>query len=87
LYPVAGSDQYRLGAPLFGRAEVKMQGNRLLVIAENHAPDHPYVEKVWLNDTPLDRTWVRHAEIAQGGVVRFSMSTGPRTPRQGERTR
>jgi predicted alpha-1,2-mannosidase len=87
LYPVAGSDKYQLGAPLFERAEVKVQNNRLLVIAENHAPNHLYVDKVWLNDTPLDRTWIRHAEIAQGGVLRFSMSAAPRTPGQGERTR
>ena len=87
MYPVAGTDQYQLGAPLFERAEVKMQDHRLLVIAENYATNHLFAEKVWLNDTPLDRTWIRHAEIAQGGVLRFEMSAGPRTPGQGDRTR
>jgi putative alpha-1,2-mannosidase len=87
MYPVAGSDRYQLGAPLFERAEVKMQDRRLLVIAENHAPNHLRVEKAWLNEAPLDRTWIRHAEIARGGVLRFSMSAAPRPPGQGERTR
>jgi predicted alpha-1,2-mannosidase len=74
LYPVAGSDKYELGAPLFEKAEVVLQSNRLTIVAENYAPDHAYVDKVWLNDKPLDRWWIRHSEIAQGGVLRFVMA-------------
>ena len=73
LYPVAGSDKYQLGAPLFPRAEVRLKNNPLVILAENYAPDHPYVRKVWLNDTLLDRTWLRHSEIEGGGVLRFEM--------------
>lgn len=77
LYPVAGSDQYQLGAPLFERVEVRLQNNPLVIVADNYAPDHPYVRRVWLNDVPLDRTWIRHAEIERGGVLRFAMSAEP----------
>ena len=77
LYPVAGSDQYQLGAPLFERAEVRLQNNPLIVVAENYATNHPYVRRVWLNDIPLDRTWIRHAEIERGGVLKFAMSAEP----------
>jgi len=77
LYPVAGSDKYQLGAPLFPRAEVRLKNNRLVIVAENYAPNHPYVGKVWLNDTLLDRWWIRHSEIEQGGVLRFAMSPEP----------
>ena len=77
LYPVAGSDKYQLGAPLFEKAEVKLKNSRLVIVAENYAPDHPYVRKVWLNDTPLDRTWIRHSEIEHGGVLRFVMDSEP----------
>ncbi len=79
LYPVAGSDKYQLGTPLFERAEVKLRNNPLVIVAENYAPNHPYVRKVWLNDTPIDRTWLRHAEIERGGVLRFAMSPAPAT--------
>jgi predicted alpha-1,2-mannosidase len=72
-YPVAGSDKYELGAPLFEKAEVKLGTHTLRVIAENYGPNHASVEKAWLNDRPLDRTWIRHEEIAQGGSLRFRM--------------
>ena len=77
LYPVAGSDKYQLGAPLFEKAEVKLKNNRLVIVAENYAPDRFYVRKVLLNDTPLDRPWIRHSEIENGGVLRFVMDSEP----------
>jgi len=80
LYPVAGTEKYELGSPLFEKAEVKLKDKALLVVAENASVDHSYVQKVWLNDTPLDRTWIRHSEIEKGGVLRFEMSAQPRQP-------
>jgi len=76
-YPMAGSDTYQLGAPLFERAEVKLAHQPLVIIAENYATNHPYVSQVWLNDVSLDRTWIRHAEIESGGVLKFVMSAEP----------
>jgi len=83
LYPVAGSDRYQLGTPLFERAEVKLGSHRLVISAENYASNRSQVRRVLLNDTSLDRTWIRHAEIAQGGTLRFVMDSrealsGPR---------
>ena len=77
LYPVAGTDRYELGAPLFAKAEVKLTTAPLVIVAENHAPNHAYVSKVWLNGKPLDRWWIRHAEIEAGGELRFVMSLTP----------
>jgi predicted alpha-1,2-mannosidase len=79
LYPVAGTDKYQLGSPLFQKAEVKLKDKPLVIVAENVAVDRQYVQKVWLNDAPLDRTWLRHAEIEAGGVLRFEMSAEPPT--------
>ena len=76
-YPIAGSDIYQIGAPLFRKAEVTMGEHRLLIEAENHAPGNRYVRGVWLNDTLLHRSWISHAEIARGGVLRFEMAGAP----------
>ncbi len=76
-YPVAGSDVYQIGAPLFREAEVKIGENSLVIEADNHAPENRYVQKIWLNDTILDRSWIRHSEIANGGVLRFEMAAAP----------
>jgi len=72
-YPMAGSDLYQLGAPLFREAEVKVGENILRIETENYAPENRYVKKIWLNDTILHRSWIRHSEIANGGVLRFEM--------------
>ncbi len=79
-YPVAGSDRYQLGAPLFEKAEVKLKNNPLVILAENWSPTNQYVQKIWLNNIPLDRTWISHGEIEKGGVLRFAMSAEPAKP-------
>jgi predicted alpha-1,2-mannosidase len=77
LYPVAGSDVYQIGAPLFRKAVVNIGDKMLTIVADNYASQNKYVRKVWLNDVLLDRFWFKHQEIAQGGVLRFEMSETP----------
>jgi putative alpha-1,2-mannosidase len=62
-----------LASPLWERAEVQLGNHRLSIVADNFAADHPYVQKVWLNDAVVDRTWLKHSEIAKGGLLRFEM--------------
>jgi len=79
-YPVAGSDIYQIGAPLFERATLHMSPTQTLtVFADNYAPDHLYVKRVWLNGVPLDRLWFTHDEIQNGAELRFEMSSSPLT--------
>jgi len=76
-YPVAGSDIYQIGAPLFRKAEIKIGDKQLTIIADNYFPTYKYVSKVRLNGVVLDRFWLKHSEIAQGGIIRFEMSDKP----------
>jgi predicted alpha-1,2-mannosidase len=76
-YPVAGSDIYQIGTPLFRKAEVKTGDKTLTIITENFAPSNKFVRKVWLNDKPLDRLWLKHSELINGGTLRFKMSDKP----------
>ncbi len=78
-YPVAGSDVYQIGAPLFREAEVRVGENMLLIKTDNYSPENRYVQKIWLNDTTLDRSWIKHSEIAAGGELRFEMAATPNT--------
>jgi predicted alpha-1,2-mannosidase len=77
LFPVAGTDRYEITTPLWERAEIKLHDQKLLIIAANAAPTRPYIQKAWLNDKPLDRYWLSHAEIASGGTLRFEMGGEP----------
>jgi predicted alpha-1,2-mannosidase len=73
-YPVAGSDVYQLGTPLFKKAEIKMGEKLLTIVAENYAPENIYVQRVRLNGELLNRWWFKHAEIAEGGTLVFEMA-------------
>ena len=76
-YPVAGSDLYQLGAPLFKKAEVSIGNKQVTIETISYSPKNKYVKKVWLNGVLLDRWWFRHSEIADGGILRFEMSPVP----------
>lgn len=77
-YPVTpGAGQYVLGSPLFRRAEIDLTNGRTLVVdAPANSPENVYVQSVSLNGQALNRTWVSHDELMQGGTLRFEM--GPR---------
>jgi predicted alpha-1,2-mannosidase len=77
LYPVAGSDVYQIGAPLFKTAEIKTGDKVFTIKADNYSPQNKYVRNIWLNDVLLDRFWLKHSEIACGGTLRFEMSRTP----------
>lgn len=71
--PVSG--RYELGAPLFDRAVINLSSGKLFVItAENLSDKAIYVEKVWLNNHLLDRTYITFEELLNGGTLRFKMT-------------
>lgn len=75
-YPVApGSDRYDLGSPLVKEAILNLEnGKTFTVTAVNQGPQNIYVRKAELNGTKLDRSWITHEEIIQGGRLVFYMS-------------
>ncbi len=81
VFPTAGTDRYEITGPLWERAEVQLHDQKLTIVAANAATNHPYIQKVWLNDKPLERLWIPHAAIAGGGTLRFEMGAKPATDR------
>jgi len=79
-YPVApGSDRYALGSPAIRTAILKLENGKTLAIeAINQSDKNVYVEKVTDNGKPIDRNYVTHAEIMNGGRLTFTMSEKPR---------
>jgi len=78
-FPVAGTDMYVLGSPIFDRAIIHLDGGELVVTAENNSPENVYVQEVYLNGYPLASPYFRHEQIAGGGELRFVMSPFPKT--------
>ncbi len=80
-YPVApGNDQYVFGSPSVVAAELRLEnGNVFTIRTENQSPENVYVQRVTLNGRPLNRHYIRHSEISDGGELIFHM--GRRPPR------
>ena len=76
-YPLAGSDRYILGTPLFPRVEISVAGGLFTVEAENAGNGNIYVQRVELNGVELVENEFRHAQIHAGGALRFVMGNSP----------
>lgn len=74
--PVSGN--YVFGSPLIDRAEIDLGGGKKLEIAvKRSSPRDAYIQSVRLNGKPHPRLWFRHADIAGGGTLEFTMAAEP----------
>jgi predicted alpha-1,2-mannosidase len=76
-YPIAGTVEYQIGAPLFRRSIIHMVDKTLTIETINFSPDNKYVSRVWFNEKLLSKKRISHVEIAKGGVLKFEMSQLP----------
>jgi len=77
-YPVTpGSNQYIIGCPLIEKATINLEnGNQFTIVADG-AGDKNYITEVKLNGKELDRSYLNHEEIMNGGTLEFTMSNEP----------
>jgi len=78
-YPVTpASDEYAIGRPFVPRAAIHLSNGRTFTITAAPFDDaHPYVGQVTLNGKPLDRVYLKHADILAGGELHFTMQEQP----------
>jgi predicted alpha-1,2-mannosidase len=78
-YPVApASDQYIVGSPAIQSATLTLENGKTFAIeAKNQSDKNVYVQKMVLNGKMLDRLYLTHAEITQGGQLTFFMGPKP----------
>jgi predicted alpha-1,2-mannosidase len=75
-YPVApGSPVYQIGSPAVNAATIHLENGKTFSIeAKNQSDKNVYVEKIKLNGKPLNRLYITHDEIMNGGKMVFYMS-------------
>ena len=74
--PVSGV--YVFGSPIFSKAHIALPGGKTLtIVAENTAPDRPYIHSVTRNGKPHPQSWIGHADLMRGGELKFVMSDKP----------
>jgi predicted alpha-1,2-mannosidase len=78
-YPMApGSLNYDLGSPAVVNATLNLEnGKTFKVTTKNQSNKNVYVAKVILNGEALNRTYITHNEIMNGGEIQFIMSAKP----------
>ncbi|MDE6490104.1 MAG: GH92 family glycosyl hydrolase [Muribaculaceae bacterium] len=78
-YPVApGTDQYVAGSPLFPKLTLHFDNGRTLLIeADGNSSENVYVGRVEFNGQNYDRTYYRHADLLNGGVMKLQMQSQP----------
>jgi len=79
LYQVNPADgNWVLGSPQFPEATLEVGGGRTFtILAPGVSDENPYVQSARLNGRPLPRTFLRHEEIAEGGVLELDMGPTP----------
>jgi predicted alpha-1,2-mannosidase len=78
-YPVApGSNQYVIGRPFVNRASLNLpNGKRFTIVADGLNDANKYIQRVTLNERPLNRSYILDDEIRRGGELRFAMGAAP----------
>ncbi|WP_427872722.1 GH92 family glycosyl hydrolase [Flavobacterium sp. MMS24-S5] len=78
-YPVApGSDEYALGSPLMKNAILNLEnGKTFEVETVNQSDKNVFVNKVLLNGKQLEKPFLKHADVMNGGKITFYMSNKP----------
>lgn len=75
-YPVCpGEDKYWFGSPSIVWRKINLEnGKSFSVKTVNQSRDNIYIEKIILNGEELDRRYITHSEIINGGEIIFYLS-------------
>ena len=57
---------------------VKVRGDKTLVIeAENNGPKNIYIQEVYFNGQPYEKSYITYDELIAGGTLKFVMGPEP----------
>lgn len=78
-YPVTpGTCLYAIGSPFFEEVKIHLPGDKTFIVkAHDCSKRNKYIQSATLNGKPLNRPWLKHAEIMDGGVLEFQMGDRP----------
>jgi predicted alpha-1,2-mannosidase len=75
-YPLTpGTPEYTFGSPLFKKATLHLPGGKIFIVeAPGNTADTVFVKRLTLNGKTVQGTVLSHADVVQGGTLRFEMS-------------
>lgn len=87
-YPVNPcSMNYNIGSPKFKKTSIKLEnGLEFTVLAKNNSEKNVYIQSAVLNGEKIDRNYLKHEEIMQGGILELKMGNKPNYKRGTSKT-
>jgi predicted alpha-1,2-mannosidase len=78
-YPVtSGSNLYAIGSPFFSKITIDLpNGKTFTVDAKNCSKPNKYIQSAKLNGKDINRAWLTHSEIINGGKLELVMGDRP----------
>lgn len=79
IHPInPGDNKYQITSPVFNKIELQLDkeyynGNKFTIIAHNNSNENIYIKSMKLNGKELNRYWITHEEIVNGGLLEFEM--------------
>src|SRR5258708_12374541 len=73
-----GTQQYAIGAPLFPKMTLTVEGGRKFIVnAPANSDRNIYIQSARLNGQPYDKNWLSHFDIRKGGSLALLMEPAP----------
>ncbi|MGQ7871009.1 GH92 family glycosyl hydrolase [Sunxiuqinia sp. sy24] len=84
IHPICpGDNKYQITSPVFDKTEIRLDenyypGGKFTIIAHKNSSENIYIQSVKLNGEPLDRYYITHQEIVEGGTLELEMGAKPK---------
>ncbi len=71
---------YQIGSPIFDKVEIDLnpdyyEGGKFVIETINNSKENIYIKSMTLNGQPLDRYYLKHSEIINGGHLVLEMTS------------
>lgn len=78
-YPVTpGSGEYAIGSPLFKNIKLHLENGKVFEInAPKNSKENIYINAIFKNDIPYNKTFIKHDDLVNGAVFTFDMIQQP----------
>jgi len=81
-YPVCpGQNVYVIGSPIFDKVTIRLdkpyKKGKFVIEVKNVSRENKYIQSATLNRRPLNKPWIKHSDIVNGGTLVFIMGPEP----------
>jgi predicted alpha-1,2-mannosidase len=82
-YPVCpGEPSYEIGSPVFDEVIIHLdskyyKNEKFVIKANSVSKENKYIQSATLNGKPLNKPWIKHSDIVNGGTLIFEMGPEP----------